>query len=106
MWVDDKITNEFVRGDITSQAYKTYLRSQMEREATKPKLVVEHYSSFKEKASNLLDAVVNGNLYADNWERQFLRDNVDNDTPSEAQINRMEKMWKRFRTREESSNSA
>lgn len=98
MWVDDKITYEFVNGDITAQAYRTYLRSQMEKRPALPTPIDEvgfgEPISFQQKAQTILEHIKNGNFYADNWEKRFLQDNLENNNPTEAQIARMDKMWR------------
>lgn len=103
MWVDDKITGEFVKGDITAQAYRAYLRAQMEKNSpittalSNPiKSDTEAPVPFKQKAQTILEYTMSGNFRTDDWEKQFLQDNVDNDYPSDPQIARLEKMWKRL----------
>jgi hypothetical protein len=99
MWVDDKITMEFLNGDLTAQAYRKYLLSLMERTPsdTNP---TEHSSdhsselSFRRKAEILLKYIRAGKMYADNWEKRFVQDNTDNEFPSEAQVARMDKLWR------------
>lgn len=102
--VDEKLTFEFMKGDVTAQAYRAYLRQLFERKAVVNKVAggpdeLEDTLSFKEKAIAMNEALMQKSWRVDReWERQFIEDNMITDEPSDKQIARLEGLWRRYRT--------
>jgi hypothetical protein len=96
--VDQKITLEFLKGDITSQAYKAYLRSVVERRPTEltPDQMLNSTVPFKEKAKVILDQYSTGAFRLSEWEVQFVEDNLEEDNPTPNQSARMDRLFRRF----------
>lgn len=101
--VDEKLTFEFMKGDVTAQAYRAYLRQVFERKGAVGKVAsgpdeFEYELSFKEKAIDMNEALKAGRWRVDReWERQFIEDNIITDEPSDKQIARLEGLWRRYR---------
>ena len=90
MKIDDSIARDFVRGDITAKAFKSYLAPLLSEEpSTNP-------TAFAEECKTLLTAAEGDGFAVDDWEHVFLSDNADNTTPSIAQIKRLEKISRRY----------
>lgn len=104
MWVDDRITREFINGDITSQAYKTYLRSQIDKQTpanTAPPPThlttdVGPLTEHQEKARIMFEAFKGSNFYASNWEKRFIEDQTRIPNPSPPQAERLERLWEYY----------
>jgi hypothetical protein len=102
MPIDTTMARDFVSGDITAKAFKTYLRGQIEETMAPPvagPVAVQagvREPTFREKVKLILERVKQGTIYTDAWEQVFLIDNLENNDPTHNQIERLEKIWRRY----------
>ena len=99
MYVDDKITHEFLKGDITAQAYRAYLRQMFDQQATVAAVTANGSPLIhKQKADEMHRAFVNGEFtIPEEWEQRYVSDQRFVDNPSDKQTNRLNMIWGRYK---------
>lgn len=94
MVVDYSIMRDFVAGDITAKAVKSYLKERMVHEGCE--VPNERNKTFTEMIKIILSAAQADTFIIDGWEKTFLYDNLDTTNPSTNQTDRVAKIWRRY----------